>query len=97
MSSAGGGVAAAAAVEGEERDVPPWRQLRHHRRDVAGHAVLPGARAGAHGVELRLAAHPDQVVPGHEGLHLQVPSRLVVAAALAAAAADDDESMHRPN
>jgi hypothetical protein len=48
-------------------------------------------------VELRLAAHPDQVVPGHEGLHLQVPSRLVVAAALAAAAADDDESMHRPN
>ncbi|KAL5654145.1 hypothetical protein ACJX0J_033464, partial [Zea mays] len=63
---AGAGRAAAAAVQGEERDVPPRRQLRDHGRHVAGHALLRGARAGEDGLELGVPAHADPVVPGHE-------------------------------
>jgi hypothetical protein len=71
MSSAGAGAAAAAAVQGAQRDVPPRRQLRDHGRHVAGHGLLPGARAGAGRLELGVPARPDQVVPGPQARHLQ--------------------------
>jgi hypothetical protein len=71
MSSAGAGAAAAAAVQGAQRDVPPRRQLRDHGRHVAGHGLLPVARAGARRLELGVPARLDQVVPGHEARHLQ--------------------------
>ncbi|KAK3163288.1 hypothetical protein QOZ80_1AG0001720 [Eleusine coracana subsp. coracana] len=38
---------------------------------VAGHGLLPRARAGPRRLELGLPARPDQVVPGHETIHLQ--------------------------
>lgn len=55
--------AAAAAVQGQERQLRARRQLRHHRRHRARHALLRGQGARCRHLELRSAHDPNPVVP----------------------------------
>jgi hypothetical protein len=52
---------AAAAVQGQERQLRAGRQLRHHRRHRARHRLLPEAGARQDRLELRLPLHTNPV------------------------------------